>query len=259
MVIGRIIRLCLNAFPRPILQRFAAWSVPVLGYVYRGHGRKCPICGKEVRKFLPYGYTSSREDALCPRCLSLERHRMLWLFIERQQILESHPRLLHMAPEAALKKRIEHIYLKCEQKYITADLESPLAKMHFDICNIPLESKSVECFICNHLLEHVSDDRLALRELRRILSNNGIGIMLSPVDKSREKTFEDPSITNKRERSRIFGQYDHVRIYGMDFEERVRQEGFLVKVINPSDFLDTEQMKLYSVRNDESIYLLKKQ
>ncbi|MBQ0081408.1 MAG: methyltransferase domain-containing protein [Alistipes sp.] len=258
MVLGRFIRFCLNAFPRPVLQRIASWSVPLLGLVYYGHKKRCPICGKEVKKFLPYGYEVSREDALCPRCLALERHRMLWLYIERMHTLEKCPVLLHMAPEVSLKRRIEHIYKDCPKNYITADLESPLAELHFDICKIPLQTKSIECFICNHLLEHVEDDLKALQELYRILKPGGWGLMLSPVDTNRETTFEDSSITDRHERAKIFGQYDHLRIYGRDFPQRLSSQGFKVREVRPQDFLSATEINLYSVRHEESIYILEK-
>ena len=109
--------------------------------------------------------------------------------------------------------------------YTTADLESPLAELHFDVLRIPLPDASYDVLICNHLLEHVADDRRALGEFYRILRPGGWGILLSPVDRSRAATFEDDSITDPAERTRIFGQYDHRRIYGRDYGGRLREAG----------------------------------
>lgn len=162
----------LNHLPRTFLQRVADFSVPMFGLFYLGRGRECPICGVRRRKFLPYGYVVSRENALCPRCLSLERHRLLWLYLQRETSLFdefSYPTILHIAPEVCLKRQFEERYAESShpERYITADLESPLAKMHFDVQAIPLADESVDVVICNHLLEHVEDDRKALAELRR--------------------------------------------------------------------------------------------
>ena len=131
-----LIRLTLNLVPRKVLQRVASWAVPIVGTLYMGRGRECPICGARYRRFMPYGYVEPREDALCPRCLSLERHRMIWLWLERHtDLFKSHPRLLHIAPEHSLLRHFRKFY-GTSQNYITADLESPLADEHFDVQSI---------------------------------------------------------------------------------------------------------------------------
>ena len=191
----RLIRWLLNHIPRRWLQRMASWAVPLMGLAYKGRGRECPVCGSRYRRFMPYGYVTSREDALCPHCLALERHRMIWLWLsECSDLFESRPRLLHIAPEASLMRHFKRLYRGTEN-YITADLESPLADMHFDVQHIPLEDCSVDVVICNHLLEHVEDDRRAMRELYRILRPGGWGIALVPEDRSLPTTIEDDSIT----------------------------------------------------------------
>ena len=256
-IVGKAIKWTLNHIPRPLLQKVAGWSVPVLGLFYIGSGRKCPICGKRVREFLPYGYGVSRRDALCPRCLALERHRLLWLYIEREtDLLNNYPTLLHIAPEVALKRQFEkHYGTEHADNYLTADLESPLAKLHFDIQDIPLEDESVDVVICNHILEHVEDDRKALRELCRILRKGGWGVVLVPQDYTREKTFEDDTITSPEERARVFGQYDHRRIYGRDYAERVRECGFEVEEIEYEKHLSEEERKQYSTAK-ERLYIV---
>lgn len=259
--VGKSIRLVLNAVPRPILQRVAGWAVPVLGLFYAGKGRKCPICGGEKRKFLPYGYGKVREDALCPKCLSLERHRLLWHYLmnndsERERI-KNLPTILHIAPEVCLMREFKRIYLSAPQNYITADLESPLADMHFDVQQIPMADSSVDIIICNHLLEHVESDHKALTEMYRIMRSGGMGVMLAPIDYTLETTFEDDTITDPKQRAEVFGQYDHRRIYGKDYLERLRAAGFEAFEIDyAAEFSDSDRTK-FSFGSDK-LYIVRK-
>lgn len=256
-MIKSAIRWALNHIPRPLLQRVANWAVPVMGLAYCGRGRECPVCGSRYRRFMPYGYVSSCEDALCPHCLSLERHRMIWLWLkESSNLFKESPRLLHIAPEVSLMRHFKHHYHNSEN-YITADLESPLADIHFDVQSIPMDNESVDVIICNHILEHVEDDRLAMTELYRILKRGGWGIMLVPEDRSRATTFEDDTITDAEERTRIFGQYDHRRIYGRDYDTRLMSAGFRVERIAYSEHLSPEQRQLYAIGNDDLIVVYK--
>lgn len=253
----RLIRWLLNHIPRRWLQRMASWAVPLMGLAYKGRGRECPVCGSRYRRFMPYGYVTSREDALCPHCLALERHRMIWLWLsECSDLFESRPRLLHIAPEVSLMRHFKRLYRGTEN-YITADLESPLADMHFDVQHIPLEDCSVDVVICNHLLEHVEDDRRAMRELYRILHPGGWGIALVPEDRSLPTTFEDDSITDPKERTRIFGQYDHRRLYGRDYDMRLAEAGFRVERIGYREQLTEAQQRLYAIGSDDLVIIHK--
>ena len=247
--------------PRPILQRVAGWAVPLLGLLYVGRGKECPVCGCRRRRFLPYGYVTSRDNALCPRCLSLERHRLLWLWLVRESDLGrgamALPRMLHIAPELSLMRRFSKMYAREAERYVTADLESPLADMHFDVQDIPLEDGAFDVVICNHIMEHVEDDRRAMRELHRILRRGGWGVVLSPVERDREQTFEDDSITDREERTRIFGQYDHRRIYGRDYADRLREAGFEVLVIPYYEAFTEAERALYAL-TDEDLYIVRK-
>ena len=253
----RLIRWLLNHIPRRWLQRMASWAVPLMGLAYKGRGRECPVCGSRYRRFMPYGYVTSREDALCPHCLALERHRMIWLWLsECSDLFESRPRLLHIAPEVSLMRHFKRLYRGTEN-YITADLESPLADMHFDVQHIPLEDCSVDVVICNHLLEHVEDDRRAMRELYRILRPGGWGIALVPEDRSLPTTFEDDSITDPKERTRIFGQYDHRRTYGRDYDMRLAEAGFRVERIGYREQLTEAQQRLYAIGSDDLVIIHK--
>ena len=257
-----IIKLILNLIPRPVLQRVAGWIVPVVGLLYLGKGKQCPLCGCQRRKFLPYGYVTSRENALCPNCLSLERHRLLWLWLVRESDIGrgamALPKMLHIAPEVALMRKFKKMYASTPDRYVTADLESPLADMHFDVQQIPLEAESFDAIICNHIMEHVEDDGKALRELYRIMRRGGWGVILSPVELEREKTFEDDTITDPAERTRIFGQYDHRRIYGRDYAARLREAGFEVYDIDYKNELSKAEQELYALPADH-LYIVCKQ
>ncbi len=254
----KIIRTLLNIMPRPLMQRMASWAVPIMGLVYLGEGKCCPVCGCQRRKVLPYGYVTPRENALCSNCLALERHRLLWLYIERETTLQKRlPKMLHIAPEESLLRKFKRLYKGFPKRYLTADLESPLAYLHFDVQQIPLDDNYAEVIICNHLLEHVANDRLAMRELYRVMQPNGWGIMLSPVEYDRKETFEDDSITDPKERTKIFGQYDHRRIYGTDYADRLREAGFEVEEIRYIEEISAAEVDLYGLR-DEVIYLVRK-
>ena len=244
------------------MQRVAEWIVPVVGLLYLGKGKQCPLCGCQRRKFLPYGYVTSRENALCPNCLSLERHRLLWLWLLRESDIGrgamALPKMLHIAPEVALMRKFKKMYASTPDRYVTADLESPLADMHFDVQQIPLEDESFDAIICNHIMEHVEDDRKALKELYRIMRRGGWGVILSPVELERDKTFEDDTITDRAERTRIFGQYDHRRIYGRDYAERLREAGFEVYDIDYKNELSKAEQELYALPADH-LYIVCKQ
>lgn len=256
-----LIKILLNLFPRTVLQRFAEWMVPILGWFYIGKGKECPLCGCRRRKFLPYGYVSPRENALCPNCLALERHRLLWLWLIRESDIGrgamALPHLLHIAPEVALMRKFRKMYASQPERYVTADLESPLADIHFDVQHIPLGDGEFDAVICNHILEHVEDDRLALRELYRILRPGGWGVILSPVELERETTFEDDTITDPKERTRIFGQYDHRRIYGRDYAKRLAEAGFEVYDIPYKEEFSRKEQELYALP-DEHLYVVQK-
>ena len=187
-----------------------------------------------------------------------ERHRLLWLYLMREtDLLKSFPRTLHIAPEVCIMRHLKPHFAGHPGQYVTADLESPLADLHFDVQQIPLADNSVEVILCNHILEHVADDRKALRELHRILKPGGWGILLSPVDRDYEQTYEDDSITDPDERTRIFGQYDHRRIYGQDYTERLREAGFEAADIDYAAAFPEEERKRFALPEDH-IYVVYK-
>lgn len=251
----KLIRFVLRHVPRKYIQRVVHFCTPVMGLMYAGRGVECPVCGSRYRKFMPYGYVAPRENALCPHCLALERHRLLWLFLQNEtNFFEAPARLLHVAPEYCFIRRFGRLP---RLDYVTADLESPLADVKMDIQHIPFADGEFDIIFCNHILEHVEDDRLAMREMYRVMRPGGWGIMLSPVNPARETTYEDPTITDPVEREVHFGQKDHLRDYGLDYGKRLAEAGFEVDEIDYIRYLDPEAAKLYGLRS-EIVYRVRK-
>jgi SAM-dependent methyltransferase len=165
------------------------------------------------------------------------------------------PKFLHIAPEVCLSKKFRKIFPK--NNYITADLESPLADVHFDVQDIPFPDGSFDVVFCNHVLEHVADDRRAMRELCRVTRRGGWGVLLVPHDPKRAETFEDDTITDPAERTRIFGQYDHRRVYGRDYATRLREAGWDVAEIDYLAALPDAERKRFALR-PETLFVVKK-
>jgi len=247
----KIFKFFLNLIPRPVLINLSYFVKPFFKAYYRGTSFEDPIDGNTFRSFLPYGYENPRENVLSPSTLSLERHRLLWLFLKEKTDFFTTPlHVLHFAPEQAFYKRFKKLR---NLNYTTTDLNSPLADVKADICNLPFESNTFDVILCNHVLEHIPDDTKAMSELYRILKPGGWGILQIPQDLNRDKTFEDNSITNKEERAKIFGQYDHVRIYGCDYFEKLRSIGFNVEEIDFTNQLSQEEINRYRLAQGEII------
>ena len=251
-----IIRLILNYIPRTILTRASTFIKPVIRLYLSGNRYTDPIDGRSFRSFIPYGYNNVRKNALSPSTYSLERHRMLWLYLKNEtDIFTKKIRLLHFAPEPAFHK----IFKNCNNiSYDTIDLNSPLAEIKADICDLPIENDTYDYILCNHVLEHIDDDIKAMSELYRVLKKGGIGIFQIPIDVERKNTFEDPSITSPKQRNKIFGQYDHVRIYGMDYFDRLKSVGFSVNQIYYGEKLSEEEIFKYCLSKNEIIPVCKK-
>lgn len=251
-----IFKWVLGIVPRPLLIRLSYLVRPFFALFYKGSRYTDPIDGRSFRKFLPYGYEIQREGVLSPSTLSLERHRLLWLYLKGETDFFTKPaRVLHFAPEQSFYKRFRNLKHK---KYVTTDLNSPLADVQADICDLPFEDDSFDVVLCNHVLEHIPDDRKAMRELYRVMAPGGWGIFQIPQDLSRQETFEDPSITDEAERRRIFGQYDHVRVYGLDYFDILRKAGFEVEPVDYTKKLDPEAVERYRLAAGELIPLVRK-
>ena len=250
-MIKKVFKTILNTIPRPILIRASYFVRPVLALALKGNRFTDPIDEKSFKTFLPYGYGNQRNNVLSPSTLSLERHRLLWLYLKNEtDFFSKDLKVLHFAPEQAFYSRFK------KQKnldYTTTDLESPLAVVKADICNLPFENDAYDVILCNHVLEHIPDDTKAMRELYRILKPGGMAVLQIPQDLSREKTFEDNSITDKKERAKIFGQYDHVRVYGRDYFDKLRSIGFKVDAVDYTEKLSKEEVEKYCLAKGEII------
>jgi SAM-dependent methyltransferase len=244
-----IFKFFLNLFPRPLLIKLSYWVRPIIALFLKGNNFTDPIDGKSFRKFLPYGYGKQRENALSPSTLSLERHRLLWMYLkEKTDFFTAQKTMLHMAPEQCF------LPLFRKQKnldYTTADLYSPIADVKADICNLPFEESSFDVVFCNHVLEHITDDTKAMQELYRVLKPGGMGIFQIPQDLSRATTFEDDTITDQKERAQIFGQYDHVRVYGRDYFDKLRSIGFKVDEVDYTKKTAPEMVERFCLSKGE--------
>lgn len=252
-----MIKFALKYIPRPWLIRLSyivQWVSPI---VYGGDKFVDPIDGKGYRKFLPYGYGGAiRENALCPGTNSLERHRLMWLYLrDYTDFLTSNKKVLHVAPEQCFYGRFRKMK---NLDYLTADLNSPIADISMDIHDIPFESDTFDVVFCNHVLEHVNDDQQCMRELCRVLKPGGLAIMQVPWYNEQEATDEDPSISDPAERERRFGQYDHVRKYGKDYETRLINAGFKVTRFDFDKILTSEQFAKYSLPVGEPLFVCSK-
>jgi SAM-dependent methyltransferase len=247
----KLMRFLVRNIPRPWLIRFSGLFSLLIIPFYRGSRYQCPICNNHFRKLLPYGNQGSA-NRLCPSCLSLERHRLLWLYLKERTAFFHEPlNVLHVAPEQSFIKRFRALP---NLRYNTADLVSPLADLRMDIQNIPMPDGTYDVVICNHVLEHVESDHAAIREIYRVLKPGGWAIMQVPVDWTRNYTKEDPTITSPAGREKHFGQYDHVRYHGTDYPDRLRQGGFEV---DEEDFLarfTPEQRDHYRLPEREMIW-----
>ncbi len=253
---SKIFKFILNSIPRPLLIRLSYLVRPILAFSMRGNTHTDPIDGKKFKSFLPYGYENPRENVLAPSTLSLERHRLLWLYLKNEtDFFSAQLKVLHFAPEQAFYKRFRNLK---NLEYTTTDYNSPLADVKADICDLPFEDNSFDVILCNHVLEHIKDDTKAMLELYRILRPGGWGIFQIPQELDRATTFEDDSITDKKERTKVFGQYDHVRIYGRDYFDKLRSIGFEVDEVDYTSQLNSEEIEKYRLAKGEIIPLVRK-
>lgn len=249
----RVISFLIRYVPRKYLQRVSGIGLKILGLFYSGTNVTCPVCEKSFQKFLPYGRINPRENALCPNCMSLERHRLMWMYLkDRTKFFEKSFHVLHIAPEACFIKRFEKIH---GDHYITADIESPLAKVKMDIHQIPFEQNTFDAVLCNHVLEHVRDDIKAISEINRVLKPGGFAILQVPFfNPVGPATLEDATITDKRQREKIFGQDDHVRKYGEDYPDRIKKGGLQPIADHYIDEISEEVRKKFGLSQGEIIY-----
>lgn len=241
----------------PILIRLWYFCRPVVRLIFFGRNRFCPVCENWTRLFLSHGPpTKQRKDIVCPICLSHERHRLAWNFLNLSTDLAdgSPKKLLHFAPETEVTRK----FIKIPGiEYFSADLSSPHAKEKMDITDIQWPDDSFDVIYCCHLLEHVPDDRKAISEIFRVLKPGGWVLIQVPISKEKN-TIEDPSITDPAERERLFWWYDHVRLYGLDIEDRLSEAGFQVKVIFGNHIIKPEDYERMRINPNDPLFYCKK-
>jgi len=238
-----------------------------------GFRYKCPICGSNLRKLNPYGLRfpvlseknviggGYRLNAECPVCYSTDRERLLYLYLlNKTNFFSEKAKILHVAPESGLTCILSSINKRnFDIDYLTADINGDNVMVRMDITEINYPADTFDVIICNHVLEHVVDDEKAMSELYRILKPGGWGVLQVPISLSLDKTFEDFSITDPVEREANFGQSDHVRIYAMDYLDRLKKSGFEVNIFNWQEDLNFSDSKnKYGLLQSESVFVVHK-
>jgi len=214
---------------------------------------ECPCCHWRGESFLPFGLIP-RQNAQCPQCKALERHRLYYLYLDKVLPQDRKLKVIHFAPEKSIEKKLKSFD---NVDYLSVDINPKRAMKQEDITQISFEDNSFDVIFCSHVLEHIDDDRKAMRELRRILKPEGFAMLQVPLRMSLEKTYEDDSITDPKDREVAFGLDEHVRLYGRDYKDRLEESGFKVKVDKFSDNFNEEQTKKYFLREEDIFYCTK--
>lgn len=250
-------------FPKRVLRKVKS-LYKRLTYVdpYRGDKVECTICHSTYSAFGPYG-ASNRPNVRCHKCGSAERHRLLWLYLkEKTNFFTEHARLLHCAPEHCFYQKFVNLpnieYHPCDIDPTIFPFDKAGLIEQVDITDAPYTGNSFDVIICNHVLEHIPDDRKAMAELYRVMKTGGWGIFQVPIDYKRESTYEDFSITSPEERQRAFGQFDHVRWYGRDYKERLASVGFDVHEDSYVHSIPSNLIDRYRLKKNELIYYCRK-
>lgn len=252
----KLAKFLLNSIPRPALIQLSILARPVIYQIFKGNNFYDPIDGRSYRRFLPYGYGKQRANALSPGTLSLERHRQMWLYLQNEtQFFTEKLKVLHIAPEQEFLRRFKKMD---NLDYTSADLFSPIVDVKADILDLPFADNSFDVIICNHVLEHIVDDKKAMSELYRVMKPGGWGILQVPMKNSLEKTYEDFTITDPKERQKHFGQYDHVRWYGMDYFDRLRSVGFQTEINFYSQKFSESDTKKFGLNRNEILPVVSK-
>lgn len=204
-----------------------------------GSNRHCPFCNADVKSFWPEGEDHAvlyeldvigggrRDDVVCPVCWSVDRGRLIYLFLKQRRLVAGPMRILHVAPEVQLGSWLRK---QAQGGYLSADLMDTGADQNFSLTDIPYPDATFDAVIVNHVMEHIPDDAKAMRECLRVLKPGGWAVMQVPIGAKLENTIEDPSVEDPRERERRFGQDDHIRIYTRpDYVARLERAGFQVE------------------------------
>lgn len=213
----------------------------------------CSVCRTHSEKFIDFGMVKKRSNAQCPNCGSLERHRLLWLTLEK--IIKENDKnkidTLHLAPDACIMNELSD---NPRLNYISGDLNMGKSSLIIDLNKINIRDDKFDLIICSHVLEHVPDDIKAMRELFRILRRGGVAVIMVPL--RGDKTYEDFSVTTPEERTKHFGQHDHVRIYGMDIITRLQKGGFNVEVYPDKNIGSNAKLTLKLINAQSNIVFI---
>ena len=264
----RIRRLAKNLIPKAWWPQFVGQAVAcryfLFWFRYRGEAVECPFCGRRFARFLPDRLDipvlkelqvvgGGFESSSCPRCHSTFRERLVYLYLKNKtSLFQDRLRLLHVAPDRNLRKVLRALP---NLDYVSVDLDSPFAMLRMDITDIQFADASFDVIIGNHVLEHVPDDRKAMKELQRVLAPGGWAVLQVPISLALETTYEDPALTSPREREAKFGQDDHVRIYARDYRDRLEEAGFAVEIYNFSEEFGQALARRYGLQEAESVYV----
>ncbi len=227
-------------------------STTIRKKLFSGKTHYCPVCKSFIRGFLDFGCI---QKAWCPVCVSMSWHRLSWLFLQQKTNLfnESPKKMLHIAPETGLAPRFKDI---ANLDYLAADLQSQHCLIKMDITDIQYPDLSFDVIYCSHVLEHIPDDRKAIRELERVLKPNGWALLMVPITVGR--TIEDPLETNPAERERRFGRHDHVRCYGLDFGKSLEEEGFKVDVVFTTQLASRDDIHRMGLHEHGAVFFCRK-
>lgn len=249
----KIIAFFSRYIPRHIQQRIAHIILQIISPFFYGKRHKDPIDGRNYRKLLPYGQVNRRSNVLAPASMSLERHRLIWLFLKQEtDFFTKKIRFLHVAPEYCYLRKFRKLD---NLDYITGDLISPWAEVKMDVCKMPFYDQIFDVAMCNHVFEHVENDKQAMKEFFRVLKPGGWAIFQVPIDYTRSETLEDPSVTDPKERERLYWQHDHLRLYGRDYAEKLREVGFEVDENNYTKKIGNELVEKYALDKNELLYI----
>lgn len=227
----------------------------------------CPMCGWHARTFYAAGFSypvletyhvvsaGRRDNVRCPRCNSSSRERLTYLYLTRLFPAFGTGRVLHVAPEPKMESVLRLTY---PNRYVSLDIDQRRADVVASVEDIPFPNDSFDLLLCAHVLEHVPDDRKALREFARVLTPDGTALLLVPFSPVLSETFEDWSVTEEKDRERVFGQSDHVRIYGMDFTKRIAESGLAVRELYAADFLSPAEVARYALDSKEPLFVCEK-
>ena len=220
-----------------------------------GNTFECSCCGGNYNEFLPFGIVP-RPNAQCPSCYSLERHRLLWLYMNGiGDFSKTQLKVLHVAPENIIQKKLRAMK---NVEYVSIDIDSPLADIIMDLTDLKFQDDYFDIILCNHVLEHIIEDNKAMSEIYRVLKPGGWSSLMVPLSKDLECTYEDSNVSSFEERLERFGQGDHVRVYGMDYFDRLKKAGFKTEIIEIEAIYDPKSIKGYSLNKEEDLIICRK-